>query len=123
MGELDGQRLLSRKTVDLMMMNQLSGTIESLHVDDAWLSNTENRSGDMHLGLGYGLGGYVFTDIADNAVPGSVGTYGWGGNGSTYFFVDRQENLVGLFLTQLSPSSSYPLRAQFRALVYQALVD
>jgi CubicO group peptidase (beta-lactamase class C family) len=122
-GELDGVRLLSRKTVDLMMMNHLSGSIESLHVDDAWLSNTENRSGDMHLGLGYGLGGYVFTDIAANAVPGSVGTYGWGGNGSTYFFVDRQESLVGLFLTQLSPSSSYPLRAQFRALVYQALVD
>jgi CubicO group peptidase (beta-lactamase class C family) len=122
-GELEGTRLLSRKTVDLMMMNHLDGSIGSLHVDDGWLSETENRTGDMHLGLGHGLGGYVFIDIAANAVPGSAGTYGWGGNGSTYFFVDREEALVGLFLTQLAPSNSYPLRAQFRALVYQSIVD
>ena len=90
---------------------------------DDWVGRTENRSGEMHLGLGYGYGGYVVTDVAANDVPGSVGTYSWGGTASTYFFVDRQEQLIGLFLTQLTPSDSYPLRAQFRGLVYQALED
>lgn len=122
-GELDGKRLLSRKTVDLMMMNHLDGDLETMHLMDDWLSQTENRTGDMHLGIGYGFGGYVFMDVAANSVPGSPGTYGWGGNGSTYFFVDREEQMIGLFLTQLSPSTSYPLRAQFRGLVYQAIVD
>jgi len=122
-GELGGTRLLSRKTVDLMMMNHLDGNLESMHLMDEWLSEPENRTGDMHLGIGYGFGGYVFVDIAANGVPGSKGTYGWGGNGSTYFFVDREEQLIGLFLTQLAPSTSYPLRAQFRGLVYQAIVD
>ena len=77
----------------------------------------------MNLGLGHGYGGYVITDVAENDVPGSVGTYAWGGGASTYFFIDSQEELIGLFLTQLTPSSSYPLRAQFRGLVYQAIVD
>ena len=77
----------------------------------------------MHLGFGYGFGGYVITNVAQNDVPGSVGTYAWGGGASTYFFIDPQEELIALFLTQLQPSDSYPLRAQFRGLVYQAIVD
>ncbi len=122
-GEFDGQTLLSRTSVDLMMMNHLEGDLESTHFQDDWLSQTENRTGDMHLGIGYGFGGYVITNTAANSVPGSIGTYSWGGSGSTYFFVDRKEQLVGLFLTQLTPSTSYPVRAQFRGLVYQAIVD
>jgi len=51
--------------------------------------------------------------VAQNAVPGSVGTYAWGGNSSIYFFIDPQVELIGIFLTQLSPSSSYSLHAQF----------
>ncbi|MFT5482889.1 MAG: CubicO group peptidase (beta-lactamase class C family) [Halieaceae bacterium] len=121
-GELDGNRILGRKTVDLMMMDHLAG-FEEPKLGDDWVGRTENRSKEMHLGLGYGYGGYVITDVAVNDVPGSVGTYSWGGTASTYFFVDREEQLIGLFLTQLTPSDSYPLRAQFRGLVYQALVD
>jgi len=122
-GELDRKRLLSRKTVDLMMMNQLDGDLERMQLADDWLSGAENRSGDQHLGLGFGFAGYVLTDVAANSVPGSPGMYGWGGAASTYFFVDRQEHLVGVFMTQLQPSTSYPLRAQFRGLVYQAIID
>lgn len=77
----------------------------------------------MRLGFGFGYGGYVISDVAQNAVPGSVGTYAWGGAASTYFFIDPHEEMIGLFLTQLTPSDSYPLRAQFRGLVYQAIVD
>ncbi len=122
-GELDGVRLLGRKTVELMMMDHLGPGFESPRLNDSWVGRTENRSGDMHLGFGYGFGGYVITDVAQNDVPGSVGTYAWGGGASTYFFIDPQEELIALFLTQLQPSDSYPLRAQFRGLVYQAIVD
>ena len=122
-GELDGVRLLGRKTVELMMMDHLGPGFESPRLNDSWVGRTENRSGDMHLGFGYGFGGYVITNVAQNDVPGSVGTYAWGGGASTYFFIDPQEELIALFLTQLQPSDSYPLRAQFRGLVYQAIVD
>ena len=122
-GKLDGVRILGRKTVDLMMMDHLRPGFARPRLNDPWVGRTENRSGDMHLGLGYGFGGYVITDVAQNDVPGSVGTYAWGGGASTYFFIDPQEQLIGLFLTQLTPSDSYPLRAQFRGLVYQAIVD
>jgi CubicO group peptidase (beta-lactamase class C family) len=121
-GEFEGHQILGRKTVDLMMMDHLGGFSEPRLGDD-WVGRTENRSQEMNLGLGYGYGGYVVADVAANDVPGSVGTYSWGGAASTYFFVDREEQLIGLFLTQLTPSDSYPLRAQFRGLVYQALVD
>ena len=134
-GELDGQRILGRKTVELMFMNHLHDQGGLPLLNEPWVSKTENRSiprvdgqiplrsGELQLGLGYGYGGYVIMDVAQNAVPGSAGTYGWGGNSSTYFFIDPAEDLVAVFLTQLTPSSSYPLRAQFRSLVYQALTD
>ncbi len=122
-GELDGVRILGRKTVELMMMDHLGPDLESPRLNESWLGRTENRSGDMRLGFGFGYGGYVISDVAQNAVPGSVGTYAWGGAASTYFFIDPHEEMIGLFLTQLTPSDSYPLRAQFRGLVYQAIVD
>lgn len=122
-GELEGSRILGRKTVELMMMDHLGNDYGKPPLADAWLSLTENRTGDLDLGMGFGYGGYVIRDVAKNAVPGSVGTYAWGGGASTYFFIDPQEELIGLFLTQLSPSTAYPLRAQFRGLVYQAIVD
>lgn len=121
-GELDGQRLLSRKTVELMFTDHLPAEWKP-PMPEAWLAATENRTGDLDLGLGYGLGGYVVTDVARNGVPGSVGTYAWGGGASTYFFIDPREGLAAIFLTQLRPSDSYPLRAEFRAAVYQALAD
>ena len=105
------------------MMDLLVSDYGDPPLADAWLSLTENRSGDLDLGMGFAYGGYVIRDVAKNAVPGSVGTYAWGGGASTYFFIDPQEELIGLFLTQLSPSTAYPLRAQFRGLVYQAIVD
>ena len=121
-GELDGVRLLAPKTVELMMLDHLPAEWGPAALPEPWIARTENRNGSLELGLGYGYGGYVITDVAANNVPGSVGTYAWGGAASTYFFVDPAEQLTGIFLTQLTPSDSYPLRAQFRGLVYQALV-
>ena len=122
-GELDGHRILGRKTVELMTMNHMGPEYGPVPLDASWVGRTENRRADPNVGIGFGYGGYVITNVAQNAVPGTPGTYSWGGAASTYFFVDRKEKLTGVFLTQLRPSDSYPLRAQFRGLVYQAIVD
>jgi CubicO group peptidase (beta-lactamase class C family) len=58
-----------------------------------------------------------------NKVLSSAGEYAWGGLASTFFWVDPAEQLTAIFLTQLAPSTTYPLRSELRQLVYQALVD
>ena len=74
-------------------------------------------------GTGFGLGFSVVLDPAAANVIDSVGDFGWGGAASTYFWVDPEEQLVVVFMTQLRPSSSYPIRREFKTAVYQALVD
>ncbi len=117
-GELDGVRILGRKTVDLMMMNHLDPELgpEPMAAMTSSLQSSPR-------GVGYGLTGAVITDVALSSLPGSVGTFSWGGARSTYFWVDRSEELVGLLLTQVSPSDRYPLRAEIRILTYQALIE
>ena len=63
----------------------------------------------MH-GIGFGVGGAV-VDPARSRTPGHIGDYSWGGMASTFFWVDPSSKLSVVFLTQLSPSSSYPSRA------------
>jgi CubicO group peptidase (beta-lactamase class C family) len=65
----------------------------------------------------------VVTDVAKSQLLGSVGAYGWGGAASTTFWVDPQEELIGLLLLQLMPSGTYPVRSDFQVLVYQSIVD
>ncbi len=104
-GELDGVRLLGRKTVELIRMN---------HISDDWqpLERT---------GCGFGLGFAVVTDVAETQGPGSLGTYSWGGLASTTFWIDPVEELIGILMTQLIGDS--PFHAQFRVLTYQAITD
>jgi CubicO group peptidase (beta-lactamase class C family) len=111
-GELEGARLLGRKTVELMTMNHLPDELIPIQVG----------AHTLH-GCGFGLGFRVRVDVARSGMLGSVGEYGWGGYASTSFFVDPRESLVGLLLTQLAPSRYYPIRNEFKVLVYQALVD
>jgi CubicO group peptidase (beta-lactamase class C family) len=106
-GALGDVRLLSRKSVELMTMNHLPAGVHPF----------DNRSSGMGLGVG------VVIDLAQSRILGSVGTYGWGGAASTDFWVDPQEDLVGVFMTQLMPSGTYPLHPEVRVAVYQALVD
>ena len=117
-GELDGERILGRKTVELMMMDHLGPELgrEPLGHFAPWLP------GDPK-GYGFGFTGSVVKDVAASAASGSAGTFAWGGAASTFFWVDRQEQLVGLLLTQLMPSAAYPLRAEMMALTYQAVID
>ena len=102
-GAVDGTRLLSPKTVDLMTQNHLDGTFEP--------------------GWGFGLGVQVATDLPDASTIGSEGMYGWSGFASTYFFVDPKEELIGMVWTQLVPEGRYPIGPEFRVGVYQSIVE
>ncbi len=104
-GELDGVRLLGRKTVELMTMN---------HIPDDWQPL-------WRTGSGFGLGFAVVTDVADTQSLGSLGTYSWGGLASTTFWIDPVEDLIAIMMTQLIGDS--PFHPQFRVLTYQAIVD
>jgi len=65
----------------------------------------------------------VVESSVDNKVLSTVGEYAWGGAASTAFWVDPAEGITALFMTQLLPSSTHPIRSQLKQLVYQALVD
>jgi CubicO group peptidase (beta-lactamase class C family) len=117
-GELDGIRLLGRKTVELMTMNHLPGGQDLTQLAQAG-AFTETA----YAGVGFGLGFSVMRDPAKAHILGTPGEYAWGGAASTAFWVDPKEDLIFIFMTQLMPSSSYPLRRELRTLTYAALVD
>jgi len=108
-GELDGVRLLGRKTVERM-------TTDSLPLGVS-LDNDPSR------GVGFGLGVSVLNDLGKAKVLGSVGNYGWGGAANTNFWIDPKEELIGILMLQFMPPETYPVVADFRNLTYQALVD
>ncbi len=115
-GELDGVRILSARSVDLMMGDALGPSYGEHPLTSSWLGSTAR-------GLGFGLTGAVVRDGDANGVAGSTGAFFWGGAASTHFFVDRRRGLVGLQFTQLMPSDAYPIREEFRRLTYEALAD
>lgn len=113
-GTCDGGRLLSPHSVDFMMRNHLPGDIASM--------GPQSFAEQPMNGMGFGLGGAVVLDPAIVSVPGNVGDFSWGGMASTFFWVDRVLDLTVVFFTQLSPSSSYPARAELKALVHGAII-
>jgi CubicO group peptidase (beta-lactamase class C family) len=72
---------------------------------------------------GFGLGFDVRTSVARSQIMGSVGSFGWGGAANTNFWVDPQEELIGLLMLQFMPSGHYPVTPDFRVLTYQAIID
>jgi CubicO group peptidase (beta-lactamase class C family) len=106
-GELDGVRILGRKTVELMTMNHTGD-------HDVWL---------VGPGHGFGLGYAVVRDPAAVAMPYSAGTYFWWGAFNTTFWIDPQEKLIGVLLTQLRPYTHLNIRQDLATLAYQAVVD
>jgi CubicO group peptidase (beta-lactamase class C family) len=108
-GELDGVRLLGRKTVELMTTNGLPAGV--------------HFNNDPGTGMGFGLGVSVLLDLGKSQWLGSVGNYGWGGAANTNFWIDPREELLGILMLQFMPSNTYPVTADFRILTYQALVD
>jgi CubicO group peptidase (beta-lactamase class C family) len=103
-GELDGKRYLSRKTVELMTSNHLRGV-------------------QFREGVGFGLGFSVVTDEGARGEPGSVGEFGWGGAYHSTYWVDPQEQLVVVHLTQVLPAGDLDDFGKVRAMVYQSIVN
>lgn len=116
-GERDGVRLLAPRTVEMMSRNVLPGGADLTAFGRPLFSET------TFDGVGFGLGMSVTIDPATSMVAGSPGDFGWGGAASTSFLVDPVEDLTMVFLTQLLPSSTYPLRSQIRQLLYSSIID
>jgi len=116
-GELDGVRLLSPRTVAFMASNHLPGGRDLIQMGQVGFTETYME------GMGFGLGFSVNLSPQANTAIASVGEYGWGGAASTAFRIDPAEELSFVFLTQLLPSSTYPIRRELQATIYQALVD
>jgi len=109
-GELDGVRLLSPKTVELMTSNHVEASVER---------------GDLYLpgpGYGFGLGYAVRLEPGISAMAGSQGNYRWGGWAGTGIWIDPQEEMIAIYMMQDVASSAY-LRDRFKVLVYQAIVE
>jgi CubicO group peptidase (beta-lactamase class C family) len=104
-GELDGARILGRKTVDLIRSNNLP---KDVFVDD---------DGNIGFGLGYA----ITLDVVGSGGMASVGAYYWGGAAATIFWIDPEEELIGLLMTQLFGPE--PFHNQFRTLVYTSIID
>jgi CubicO group peptidase (beta-lactamase class C family) len=114
-GALGDVRLIGSRTMRLMATNHLPGDLASM--------GQKVFSEVPFDGIGFGLCGWVMLDPARAQTLGSPGDFGWGGMASTVYWVDPAEDMVVIFLTQLMPSSSYPVRKELRALVYSALAD
>ncbi|HOU14933.1 MAG TPA: serine hydrolase domain-containing protein [Anaerolineae bacterium] len=106
-GELDGQRLLGRKTVELMTSNHLRDGVY--------------RDGNPALGFGLGFG--ITLDVERTQMLGSAGAYGWGGAATTRFVIDPQEELVHIEMMQLMNNDSVPVLDEMQVAIYQAIVD
>ena len=111
-GVLDGQRLLGPKTVEVMRANHLPAKLVPITIGT-----------DVRAGYGFGLGVSVLVDLPATSTPGSVGIYGWGGAASTQFWIDPEEEMLGIFMTQYMPAGYYPVAREFRVGAYQAIVD
>jgi CubicO group peptidase (beta-lactamase class C family) len=116
-GQVDGVRLLGDRTVRYMTRNQLPDNLDLEQFGQGGFAET------AFDGVGFGLGFSVVLDAAAGKVPASEGTFAWGGAASTAFWVDPREEITAVFLTQLLPSSTHPIRPQLTQLVAQALVD
>ena len=103
-GELEGVRILSPKTVELMTTDDLRGI-------------------PFRTGQGFGLGFSIVTDLGARGVPGSVGEYGWRGAYHSTYWVDPEEELIVVYLTNLIPAGGIDDHGKLRALIYQSLMN
>jgi len=117
-GALGGVRLVGPKTLAFMRINHLPG---GRNIAD--LASPGMFAEAAYQGMGFGLGFAMVTDPARYGVTASPGEFSWGGMASTAFWVDPVEDVSVVFMTQLMPSSSYPIRRELRTMVNAAIVD
>jgi CubicO group peptidase (beta-lactamase class C family) len=116
-GELDDVRIIGARTLRFMTMNHLPGGRDLVQMGRQEDGETKSD------GIGFGLGFAVLLDPTIAGVVGAPGEYYWGGAASTAFFVAPAEDLVVVFMTQLRPSSTYPIRREIRSIVYGSIID
>ena len=116
-GELDGVRLLGPKTLSLMRANHLPGGSDLADLSVSMFSEA------TYQGVGFGLGFAMTTDPVRCGISSSPGEYWWGGMASTAFWVDPVDDVCVVFMTQLIPSSTYPIRRELRTMVNAAIVE
>jgi CubicO group peptidase (beta-lactamase class C family) len=116
-GEVGGVRLLGPKTLKLMTSNHLPGGLDLPGLSRSLFAEA------TYNGIGFGLGFSVTMDPVKTQIPGSAGEYAWGGAATTSFWIDPAEELVAIFMTQVLPSSAYPIRRELRTMVYAAITD
>jgi CubicO group peptidase (beta-lactamase class C family) len=116
-GELGGVRLIGPKTLALMTTNHLPGGRDLPEMSRSMFAEA------TYSGIGFGLGFSVTMDPAKTLIPGSPGEYAWGGAATTSFWIDPAEQLIAIFMTQVLPSSAYPVRRELRTMVYAAITD
>lgn len=107
-GELDGVRILGRKTVEFMTMNHLPPAIGNL------------GAAQRNPGTGYGLGVSVQLDVAADANLSSPGAFGWSGAATTHFIVDPEEQMVAVLMAQKAPFDTRFI-TEFQTMAYQAI--
>ncbi len=108
-------RVLGDRTVAFMTRNHLPGNADLARFGRPLFAEAPFD------GVGFGLGFSVVLDPVATRTLGTVGEFAWGGAASTAFWVDPFERITVVFMTQLLPSSTYPIRSQLRQLVYSAL--
>jgi len=116
-GELGGVRLIGPKTLALMTSNHLPGGRDLPAMSRSLFSEA------TYNGMGFGLGFSITMSPAQTLIPGSAGEYSWGGAATTSFWIDPAEELIAIFMTQVLPSSAYPIRRELRTMVYSAITD
>ncbi|WGS22720.1 serine hydrolase domain-containing protein [Bradyrhizobium sp. ISRA463] len=116
-GELGGIRLIGPKTLKLMTSNHLPGGVDLPAMSRSMFSEA------AYNGIGFGLGFAVTMNPAQTLIAGSPGEFNWGGAATTSFFIDPAEELITIFMTQVLPSSAYPLRRELRTMVYAAITE
>ncbi len=116
-GVYEGTRILGVKTVELMTSNHLPDNGDLTSMGQSVFSETPFD------GIGFGLGFSVMLDPTRAQILGTPGEFAWGGAASTYFWVDPDEDMIAIFLTQLLPSSAYPIRRELRIAAYQSIID
>jgi CubicO group peptidase (beta-lactamase class C family) len=114
-GALDGAQILSPKTIELMTANHIPGGQDLTQMSKSLFSEAEMA------GIGFGLGFATTIDSAATLAPCSNGEFYWGGMYSTAFFVDPVEDIIMIFMTQLLPSTTYPVRREIKTMIYSAL--
>jgi CubicO group peptidase (beta-lactamase class C family) len=116
-GELGGVRLLGPKTLALMTTNHLPGGRDLPAMSRSMFSEA------TYNGMGFGLGVAVSMDPAQMMIAGSPGEYSWGGTAGTAFWIDPAEELITIFMTQVMPSTAFPIRRELRTMIYAAITD